>query len=356
MSLSPESDTKYVFFADPGIDDSLGLLASVALPGEEGYPAYVATHGNSTIPETFGNLRRIAEFITLYHRESDRIPPYVVAGDGDLTLEEKYGSNLYFIHGSGAMEGAGLYPRSIREGDRAELLYQHLIREGRSDIGIISFGALTEVHTILNHQELLHRIKSITIMGGAFKEPGNVEPNLEANLRHNPVALQQIIRIANENNIEVTLVPLDVTHNKLLELTDTRMRTLTTKLKTSGSAMIAEFLERLAGRGSTYYRHYVENTKDRRDQTPPYDQRSFYGPEIHDLTTLMVMLFPKLFLIVKNAQVKVTLTGSQAGSINFAQNHMNPDGKVNVVMDLASKTAAELYWNYYLDILANHYK
>lgn len=346
-----------IITTDPGIDDAVALLVAWSALKN---PASVAVIGNGTIERTFGNLMVLGNFRKEYGRSKSTSTPVIFAGTDisstgeHFQLEVKYGDSLDFIHGAGAMQGFGLEVTKIDDHDKSGVLYQRMVKDEHTKVDLFSFGAVTEILTILQNPGMRKKTKSVTLMGGSLHEPGNVEPHLEANFRHDPQALVQIIKLAAESEIKLTIVPLDVSQNRGLELTPKRMKKLVRHLRGRGSPKIADFIYSLAGSDSTYFKFYTD-TADRYQQKSPYRKRKIKGPFIHDLTALMVKLHPELF-IIKRRRIKVITSGSEAGAIGVAQDHMEPDGNARVALDLLDRKVADLYWKYVEDYLAKGYK
>ncbi len=333
-----------ITITDPGIDDAFALLVGASLRNH----VMIATYGNDATSRTFANLEALSHFAEKHRRQPGKYPFQIFAGaEGPLSgknfgLEVKYHGNLDFIHGEGVMEGMGHTTVEISPDQRSGIIYEKVKIQKETGIHVFSFGALTELFTVLNEPALRQKVGHVTIMGGAIKEPGNVEPHLEANLRHDPIALQKILHIAKEYHIPITLVPLDITHHKDLEFTPQRCNKLLHTLHERGAHDIATFIEKLTGPGSTYFEFYTKGTGDRFTQQKPYVPRTFAGPPIHDLTSLMSKLRPELFYTAR-VPVKVTVEGLEAGAIGIAQYHMSPDAVIDVVMGLTDDATNS--WN-----------
>lgn len=357
MPIQEFEPAREIISTDPGIDDAVALLVGYATLHN---PALVATYGNGTTERTFANLKGIKDFVKENRKVNREIPLMIYAGaegpsnGAPFKLEEKYGDSLDFIHGKGAMEGFGLDVLPISDEERSGVLYEREVNDENTKVDLFSFGAVTEIQTILKNPKMLPKVKSITIMGGTINEPGNVEPHLEANLRHDPEALVDIIQIANANHINITFVTLDVSHQKQLEFTPQRCEQLVSQLRQKGSPKIADLIQKLAGPDSKYFDFYT-SIADRRDPKDHITPRSFEGPPIHDLTALMAKKFPDLFKIAKDDVITVTTEGPERGAIGEAQNHMNSTGTVDIVKDIKNDHSAELYWSLVADVLAGYY-
>lgn len=95
--------------------------------------------------------------------------------------------------------------------DAVELLASTL-RESPGAIDVLALGPLTNIAELLQqHTDMVGRIASITIMGGAVNVPGTVmdSPAAEWNIWIDPVAAEAVF----ESGVPITLVPLDATND-----------------------------------------------------------------------------------------------------------------------------------------------
>ena len=354
----PPRQHELLVVTDPGIDDTLALLLAAAAgprPMPEGQSLHVdavATYGNGPAVETAVNLHGVTDFINAHLKRPDRQAAHLEGlsgADRPLKAKEPWypefpGKTVAFVHGGNACEGefTGMTPVKTASG----VLYERLDTPGMT-VDIVSLGAVTELVHALRHGSLASRVGSITIMGGAIFEPGNVTPHVEANFRHDPEALAWIIDMANGRGIPVTVVTLDVTHQKYFEFTADRCAWLIGELRVRGSHYVADLIERLAGPTSTY--HTLYRDKSNVSQVVyPYAERRFEGPILHDATAVMTLTHPELF---EFAEMDVAI--GQDGEIGKTAAWMAKTGRVRVPIAVREKEA-DTYWKLILEYLSGY--
>ena len=183
-------------------------------------------------------------------------------------------------------------------------------------------------------------------MGGAIHAQGNITPHhVEANFAHDPKALQQAMRIAQEHAIPITIVPLDVTENPGLELTIARLESIANQLHARESQNMADMLVRLAGSEATYPNFYRKK-RGVYYHAPPYDEHIFQGSPIHDLTAVMAQKHPELFHIVTRPVVI-----DEYGALGIPTAWMESGVECSIVLDIKDP---EHYWKIATNYLASY--
>ncbi len=122
------------------------------------------------------------------------------------------------VHGRNGVGDVELPPSGARPAaqDAAELLLR-LSHEHAGQLHVVAVGPLTNLALALRADPTLPaRVREVTIMGGAALHPGNVSPVAEANIAVDPEAAAAVLAA----DWDVTLVPLDVTMENLLEEPD----------------------------------------------------------------------------------------------------------------------------------------
>lgn len=203
QAISP----RHVYFdCDLGVDDSLALCYLLASPAVD-LVGVGTVSGNTSAEQA---ARNVLDLLAIAGR--DDIP--VAVGEHDYRTSQ-YVCGVQHIHGDNGIGNVEL-PRSAREPDprgAVELLIE-LSHRFDGDLHILAVGPLTNLAAALDADPSLpSRVASVTIMGGAVREPGNVSPVAEANIGHDPEAA----RIALSAGWDVTLVPLDVTMTNTFE-------------------------------------------------------------------------------------------------------------------------------------------
>ena len=79
---------------------------------------------------------------------------------------------------------------------------------------VLAIGPLTNVAAALDlDPDLPARVRDLTVMGGAFLEPGNITPHAEANIWNDPEAAELVFAAP----WAITALPIDAARRQLLE-------------------------------------------------------------------------------------------------------------------------------------------
>ena len=190
--------TPILIDCDPGHDDAIALLLALASPEVE-LLGVTTVHGNQTLAKTTANALRILE----------------LAGRGDVPVaagaDRPLARDLFvaaYVHGESGLDGPALPPARGRpvEQDAVDFLAERL----RPGVVLVATGPLTNVALLLErHPDL--RPERIVLMGGAIGL-GNVSPAAEFNVWADPEAAHWVLT----SGLDMTVVPLDVTHQALV--------------------------------------------------------------------------------------------------------------------------------------------
>ena len=192
---------------DPGHDDALALVVALARP-ELDLVGITTVAGNAGLAETTRNALRV---LTLLGRTD--VP--VSAGASGPLLRPLHVADD--VHGASGLEGAALPEptASPRSGGALEFVRTTLLAAPRP-VTIAAVGPLTNIALLVRtYPEIVQRIDSIRIMGGAITE-GNTTASAEFNIWQDPEAA----RIVFDCGRPITLMTLDVTHQALFRETD----------------------------------------------------------------------------------------------------------------------------------------
>jgi pyrimidine-specific ribonucleoside hydrolase len=197
----------FILDCDPGHDDALALIVGLARPELE-LRAVTTVAGNAGLRETTRNALRV---LTLVGRTDI---PVAAGASGPLLRPLQIASN---VHGASGLEGADLpEPAFDARPEGAIELMRSTILGADEPVAIAAVGPLTNVALLLRlHPELVDRIASIRIMGGAITE-GNTTASAEFNIWQDPEAARVVL----ECGRPVTLMTLDVTHEALFATAD----------------------------------------------------------------------------------------------------------------------------------------
>lgn len=350
-----------LFGTDPGDDDAIALLAAAGYYALNPHPdrriSFIATYGNAQMITTSANLNWVNQFIR-ENLKSDSISIKSYEGADRPFHSHVYplipidkhvvGGTRNIIHGDNAMEG--IAQSTPRINISSEVIYSRIPPAEQAEAGNIdffSFGAPTELALMMyKYPQLIDRIDTITMMGGAIDVMGNRGPRVEGNMAHDPAAFRRILQIANEHQKPIIFVPLDVTMEEGLEATDARIDELTDKLVVNGSLEIASLVKKLIGPESTYNQLYKQTRGYKRKNS--LQERAFLGPLIHDLTALFARIHPELFDF-ERVRIKIEDDGDIA---RCAAHHLS-DGEV-LIPHLAHPEYTDDYWRYLYNYLSQY--
>ncbi|HEY8136112.1 MAG TPA: nucleoside hydrolase [Candidatus Limnocylindrales bacterium] len=192
---------------DPGHDDALAMLLALARP-EIDLAAITTVAGNSTLDNTTRNALSV---LTLVGRTD---VPVASGAAAPLQRELITAPN---VHGGSGLAGADLPAPAVDvASDDAAAFMAQLVRQSQVPITLVPTGPLTNVAQFqARFPDEFRRLESICLMGGSITE-GNVSASAEFNIWVDPEAARAVF----ESGLPVTMIPLDVTHQALVSLTD----------------------------------------------------------------------------------------------------------------------------------------
>lgn len=190
---------------DTGIDDALALALAVGDPGAE-LIAVTTVAGNVDVEQATANTLRVLDFLGAQH-----VP--VHRGASKPLVRELRDARHF--HGRDGL-GEAPIPASQRQAEleRGPAAIIRLARERPGEIVLVCLGPLTNLAIALNvAPDLPSYLRRIVIMGGAFRQPGNVTAHAEFNIYVDPEAAADVFAV---RNLDVTVLGLDVTHQVAL--------------------------------------------------------------------------------------------------------------------------------------------
>jgi pyrimidine-specific ribonucleoside hydrolase len=248
----------FILDCDPGHDDALALVVGLARP-ELRLLAVTTVAGNAGLPETTRNALRV---LTLLGRTDI---PVAAGAVGPLLRPLHVADN---VHGASGLEGADLpEPAFAPRPEGAIELIRTVLEASSEPVTIAAVGPLTNIALLVRmYPELVERIASIRVMGGAITE-GNSTASAEFNIWQDPEAA----RIVFDCGRPVTLMTLDTTHQALFRAAD------------------VERLERLGTRVATVFADLLRFFGRFHAQRYGWD-----GSPIHDAVTVAHLAMPDL--------------------------------------------------------------
>ena len=275
---------KIIIDTDPGTDDAVALLTAKAYGLD--IDTVISTYGNVSHGYTHKNLVNLNGLL--------EINANVISG-ADKPIEGDCFTADY-VHGKNGVGGVVLpdYHDNAACGDGTKLLYER-IKQCKS-VDYISLGPLTNLALLITRfPDAEKHINSLTIMGGGFSVH-NIPHNAEYNIGCDPAAA----KIVFSSNLNITLVPLDVTHK--ICLSSEEVGAITENFTCGAGKMLADIMM------YNYKTSVLKNDG---------------GALIHDATAVMAYANPEKFSGIKTA---VSVDGHGATS-------RSGDGDVFVIFD-----------------------
>jgi inosine-uridine nucleoside N-ribohydrolase len=191
---------RLIIDTDPGVDDAFALALACASPDVD-LLAVTTVAGNIGIEHTTRNALSV---LALYGRED--VP--VAAGAHRPFSRPVRGDSAHGVDGLGGH--AANLPQSTATVDPrdAVTLLKDTLDAADEPVTLVAIGPMTNVALLLAaHPGVKPKIERLVIMGGGI-EGGNITPSAEFNVWVDPEAARRVLV---EEDVPVTLVPLDVT-------------------------------------------------------------------------------------------------------------------------------------------------
>ena len=253
---------RIIIDTDPGVDDAIAILLALAVPAELEVLGIVVVAGNLPLAQTERNARRVCELAG-----RPEIPVY--AGCARPMLRPL--ATAEHIHGETDRDRL-LLPEptmALQTLHGVDFLIETLRAAQTGSITVCALGPLTNIAmALVKAPEVAARIGELVIMGGACFELGNVTPAAEFNVHVDPHAAAIVL----DSGIQITMMPLDVTHQLLT--TPPRLavlRALDNHCGRAVAALLASFERRRRSRFGTR------------------------ATALHDPSVIAYLLDPKLF-------------------------------------------------------------
>jgi inosine-uridine nucleoside N-ribohydrolase len=192
---------KAIIVSDPGMDGALAIALALLDPQVE-LLGLVASAGNVSSEQATRNIHIIIE-----QMDPARWPRLGTA------LAASYGIDGTRIHGAGGLGGLDFPCAQLHHPHPGDKLICDLVRQYPREVTIVLLGPATMFLRALDRDpELSPLVQRIIMVGGAWREPGDVSAVAEMHFFCDPVAARKVLH----SGIPVTLLPLDVTRKLLL--------------------------------------------------------------------------------------------------------------------------------------------
>src|SRR5277367_5702934 len=194
---------------DTGIDDAFGLLYALAQPSVR-LIGVASVAGNVDLAKATRNTRAVLAL-------GGRVDIPVWPGCPAPLLRAPEDASV--IHGATGL-GYAVLPDPPGDPSPAHAIDAILAaaREHAGELVLVATGPLTNIAVAMMREPRLPKLlKRLVLMGGAFREPGNVTPAAEFNIWHDPEAARIVFRaFGGEGAAPLVAVGLDVTRKTLL--------------------------------------------------------------------------------------------------------------------------------------------
>ena len=247
-SMSQQTE-HLVIDVDTGIDDALALLYACAEPNAHVLGVSTVV-GNVSLETASRNTRAV---LALAGRSDIPVWP------GAATPLSNFAADARAVHGETGL-GYAVLPELSEPGHSAHAV-DGIIGAAHAHAGrliLVATGPLTNIAlAVMREPELPRLLKRFVIMGGAYREPGNVTPCAEFNIWHDPEAARIVFRaFGGPGGTPVVAIGLDVTHKTTVNPAD--LAALQTRSAGKArAAALSRFIDDVS-------RHYFERMEKRR--------------------------------------------------------------------------------------------
>ena len=228
----PKSSTKRptLIDVDTGIDDALALIVASYLSDSLEICAVTTVAGNVGIDDATENTRAVLGLLGRGDMLIAKGSAGPIAHDWTTSAQVHGEQGLGTLKRSDLLSGPELSSLSAVE----LILQQARLHSG--ELLIVATGPLTNLAlALLAYPDLREHVANVVVMGGAFERGGNVSPVAEYNFYVDPLAADIVMT----SGLDVTLIPLDTTHQVLVS--QGRLESWRARLGLAGRPAVASF-------------------------------------------------------------------------------------------------------------------
>ena len=197
---------KIIIDTDPGQDDAVAILLALASPQEIDLLGITAVAGNVPLDLTKKNARIVCELA--------KITDVKVFAGCENPMKRPLVTAEH-VHGKTGLDGPTLPnpEMPLQEQHAVDFIIETVRNNEAGIITLCPLGPLTNIATAIEKApDIKEKIQEIVLMGGAYFEVGNITPTAEFNIYVDPEAAEIVF----QSNIQITVLPLDVTHKALV--------------------------------------------------------------------------------------------------------------------------------------------
>ncbi len=287
---------KILLDTDPGGDDVFALLwlQSLAKQGRAEIVAVTTVGGNVRSEDTFANASKILALGGFGHVEVGR----------SVSLHGR-AEDAAHIHGA---DGMGNLSQTLPAPKHplGEARYAHdmiidKLSAAPGEITLVAIGPLTNLAAAEEKcPGILAKAREVVIMGGVFRDKGNVASHAEFNVHYDPEAARKVFAARDD----IVVLPLDVTQQ--VTMTPEHAADVSRASPESRIARFVVALCRFMSKTSMGYR----------------ETEGVRGFHVHDAATLAYLFYPET-LLLRRAEVRVETQGEWTrGQTVFDDRHV----------------------------------
>jgi len=189
---------KAILVTDLGIDGAFAASLALMDPNID-VLALAATAGNVTSVQATRNIHILVE-----QTDPARWPRLGAA------IPTEYDTDQMVLNGPGGLGGVDFPCAQLHHPHSSDKLISDLVRQNPKEVTILLMGPATVLARALDRDpDLATMLERIVVLGGAWREPGDVSAAAEFHFFCDPLAAQQVLHCG----APVTLLPLDVTRS-----------------------------------------------------------------------------------------------------------------------------------------------
>jgi purine nucleosidase len=306
---------KIILDCDPGHDDAIAILLAARSPALE-LRAITVVAGNQTLDKTLDNAIKVCDYAGI------RDVPIAAGMSAPLSRAQVVAGN---IHGESGLDGPVFPTPTLRPVDEHAVdLITREVLAAPGEIVLVPVGPLTNIATaLLREKALAPNLGGIVLMGGGVTK-GNITPVAEFNIYADPEAAHVVF----EQNVPVTMIGLDVTHQSIPTMADLqRIQAIGTPV----SRMVEQMLDFF---GRTYRETF-----------------GFPGPPLHDAVAVAQVIDPTL-VQTRRVNVAIETRGHYTDGMTVCDLHgvtgRLPNADVGLTLD------RQRFWDLLIDGLARY--
>ena len=196
---------KVILVTDPGIDGAFAGALALFAPELE-VVGLAATAGNVPAEQATRNVHILVEQL-----DPPRWPRLGAA------LPVEYDVDARSLHGPNGLGGVDFPCVQLHHAHPADKLLSDLVRMYPKEVAVLLLGPATVFARALDRDpELAGLVERVVMVGGAWREAGDVTAAAEFHVYCDPAAARQVLR----SGVPLTLLPLDVTRKAVFSPTE----------------------------------------------------------------------------------------------------------------------------------------